>query len=173
MDFALSGLVALVGLVRRALPYAIDLRLSAFHRSIARNPLHKLARVLILASLLILLVGCERYNYKNIFPLTKSEWAQAQRYQKGEPCFVLTFSVKDFETARQRFHDVGYRGWRSLEGGTIYVHDLGFNTDSFGGKDAAAVYSQREKKMKGVCPFMIYYPRAEKFVLVVSDGFFL
>ena len=140
---------------------------------LTRNKVRR--RSFVFAALLLcgvfFLPGCGKYNYEHIFPFPAEIHRKAVRLDKADG-FECEISEREFEAVKKSLRGI-FSEWRTLNRqDCFYSEDTCLDGGFYGETSSDAIFTwDRNSRLEGVIPVVIYFPKAKKLLFFIADGY--
>ena len=116
------------------------------------------------------LAGCGKYNYGHIFPFPAEIHRRAVRLARAEG-FECEISEPEFEAVKKSLRGI-FSEWRPLhERDVFYSENVRLDGGFYGKTSSGAFFTwNRNSRLGGVFPVVIYFSKAKKLLFFIADG---
>ncbi len=116
---------------------------------------------------LLCIIGCNKYNYNNIFDV-RAITGKKVIHIKGVDGFFCDMSRQEFDSFKAKSKFDQWNGMK--EGDCFFSNGVNIKGDYWGSPDNEAEYSiNRNSRLEGVLPVMIYYPRNGRLLCFIAE----
>lgn len=121
----------------------------------------------VLIIFVLFIISCNKYNYNNIFDVSHVT-GKKMTYINGVDGFFCEMSKQEFDSFKGKSK---FKQWNSMKAGDcFYSKGVSIESDYWGILDSEAEYSvNRNSKLEGEWPVVIYYPRSGRLLCIIAE----
>ena len=125
-------------------------------------------KIIVIIIALFFIIGCNKYNYNNIFDVSDI-MGKKKTYINVVDGFFCDMTKQEFDSFKGKSK---FNRWNSMKAGDcFYSSGVSIKNDYWGIPEETEVeYSiDKNSRLEGVWPVVIYYPRSGRLLCIIAE----